>query len=263
MSLPSLALLIVATGALREVLPPWTKVVAAPGEPQELVEEGGKVLVAVFTGDEVHPVQRRRLGLANPTVELAVQVLCPPRVEAVVELQGRPVAANLETHGAGAFAVFMSVHRAIERGLGAPDPGSWGELWQDFVVGLNDDLERRPFLAQSKATVAIPACDFSLPCELIPSPPLGGELPEVWGKLLTKMRADPAVSGLADYVEAEIRGNPLEPWRAELALAGLSRWEGEALGYGTLAGTGATPAATRLTIGTPRGDLVVEGADDE
>lgn len=261
MSLPSLALLIVATGALREVLPPWTKVLPAPGEPQELVEEGGKVLVAVFTGDEVHPVQRRRLGLTNPTVELAVQVLCPPRVEATVELQGEAVTRTLETHGAGAFAVFMTVHRAIERGLGAPDPGSWGELWQEFVVALNDDLERRPFLAPSKASVMIPGCDFSLPCELIPSPPLGGELPDAWGKLLTKMRADPAVSGLADYVEAEIRGRPLEPWQAELALAGLSRWEGEALGYGTVAGIGATPPLTRATIVTSRGDLVVEGGE--
>lgn len=261
MSLPSLALLIVATGALRETLPPWMTVLPAPGEPQELVREGGNVLVAVFTGDEVHPVQRRRLGLANPTVELAVQVLCPPRVEATVELQGEPVTRTLETHGAGAFAVFMSVHRAIERGLGAPDPGSWGELWQEFVVALNDDLERRPFLAQSRANVAIPGCDFSLPCELIPSPALGGELPDAWGKLLTKMRADPAVSGLADYVEAEIRGEPLEPWRAELALAGLSRWEGEALGYGTVAGIGAAPPFSGATISTPRGDLVVgEGA---
>ena len=157
--------------------------------------------------------------------------------------------------------MFATVHRYLELAFEAPERGSWGEVWQGFVIKHDGDLEGRPFIAETPKGVQIPAVDYSLPCSVIGSPPLGQPVDELWTGLVAKMRATPAIADAADYVEALIKGVPLAPWRAELVLAGLSRREGTALGLGTLAGLDGTPPIDRLTLTTPRGTTTVAVGD--
>jgi len=258
MSLPALALLYAMTGALREVAPEWVRVERSPRDALKLIEgDEGRALVAVYTGDEVHTVTRRKLFDGPRKVELAVQVLLPPRVMATFE----GGSASLDAHTSGADVAFTVVHRLIETVLMAPAAGSWGEILQWLVPTFEGAIERRPFIVEAGAVV-IPGADISLPCDLGQgSPPIGGELQPFWAAFLARMRADDRSAGAASLVEAMVRGRPVPEWRAEQVRAGLSRAEGAALGIGSLAGVEATPPFTGGMIHSPGGDTVVRAGD--
>ena len=244
MSLLALGLQIAATGAISEVMPAWVRVEMEPAEPLSLVEEGGKVLVATFIGDEVSAPVRRRWFDATTTIELVVQVILPPEVVAVVG----GVEQKFDTKRGGARPIYATVHRMIERAFNAPAPDSWGEVLQAIVLAHPDELHGMPGLAERANKVAIPLIDYSIPCRTISSPPLGGTPPHPWPLLVSKMRADPEFAQSADFVEALIAGEPLPAWRAELALAGLSRIEGAALGLGAIPGIEDWPVTEQITV---------------
>lgn len=254
MSLPALALLYAMTGALREVAPEWVRVERSPRDALKLLDgEKNRALVAVYTGDEVHTVTRRKLFDGPRKVELAVQVLLPPRIVAMFE----GASATLDTHTSGADIAFTVVHRLIETALMAPNAGSWGEILQWLVPTFEGAIERRPFIVEAGAVV-IPGADISLPCDLGQgSPPIGGELQPFWASFLARMRADDRSAGAASLVEAMVRGRPVPDWRAEQVRAGLSRAEGAALGIGGLAGVEATPPFESASLHTSRGTTVV------
>ena len=254
MSLPALALLISAVGALREVAPDWVRVEMAPREPLKLAAEGGQVLVALYSGDETHVPERRRGWYeASRTVEMAVQILLPPTVTATVG----GVRATFETHTAGAEPVFAAVDRLIERAFNAPGSGAWGERWQSFVLKFDGALEARPFIAGETASTQIPGLDLSYPCEVIGSP-VPGAPAGPWAALVAAMRADAYFAASASFVEALIQGEPVPPWQLELARTGLSRTEGDALGIGPFLGVDAQPPAETFVLKVEgRPDLVV------
>lgn len=254
MSLSGLALLITATGAMRAVAPDWVRVEMAPREPLKLASEGGKVLVALYVGDEVLKLGHRRgwFETGERTVELAVQILLPPQVEAKVG--GR--ALTFETHEAGAEPVFAAIDRLMSRAFGTPDAGAWGERWAEFVEKIDGDIESRPFICGEAPGAKIPGLDMSIPCAVI-GPPAPGDAAAPWRDLVGMMRADPYFVGAADFVSAMIEGDSIPPWRVELARAGLTHAEGTALGIGTLAGHDDQPLTTRLTVRTPLRDIVV------
>lgn len=255
MSLSGLALLITAVGALRAIAPDWVRVEMAPREPLKLVEDAAKVLVAVYAGDEVTSVASRRswYEMGNRTVELAVQILLPPQVEATIGGQ----TLTFETHEAGAEPVFAAVDCLIARAFGTPEAGAWGELWSDFVERISDDIEARPFICGEAPSAKIPGLDLSIPCEVI-GPPAPGAAAAPWAALVEKMRGDGYFEGSADFVAAMIAGESVPPWRIDLARAGLSRSEGTALGVGTLAGIEDQPPVARLTVETARDPIIVE-----
>jgi hypothetical protein len=255
MSLSGLALLITAVGALRAVAPDWVRVEMAPREPLKLAESAGKVLVAVYIGDEVATVAGRRgwFETGSRTVELALQILLPPEVEATIGGQ----TLTFETHEAGAEPVFAAVDGLIARAFGTPEAGAWGERWAEFVEKISDDIECRPFIAGETPSARLPGLDMSIPCQVI-GPPAPGDAAPVWLNLVAMMRADAYFDVQAGFVEAMIRGETVPPWRIELARAGLTRAEGTALGIGVLAGLDDQPPVTRLAVRTPLRDVVAE-----
>lgn len=260
MSLSGLALLITSVGALREIAPDWVRVEMEPREPLKLVAGSRQVLVAVFAGDEILKPDGRRgwYDTGHRTVELAVQILLPPQVEATVEGQ----TLVFETHEAGAKPLFAAVDGLISRAFGAPERGAWGELWQAFVPSIAGEVEGRPFICGESPSVQIPGLDLSIPCEVL-GPPAPGDVSEAWVELIAAMRADAYFAPSASFVAAMIEGNPLPPWRIELAQLGLSRGQGEALGIGPLPGIEALPLAERLSIDTPLGHGTVASLDGE
>jgi hypothetical protein len=261
-SLTALALQIAATGALLDVMPSWVRVEMEPREPLKLLDESGRrVLLCVFIGDEqLAPESRKRWMSGARTIELAVQVLLPPEIEA--EIGG--VRMKIDVHRGGTTPLYATVHRLIQRAFLADSSGSWGELFSKIVVAFPEDLQTMRGAAERAGMMAVPVIDYSIPCRTIDEPPLGTAPPAPWPLLVAKMRATPAFAGAAAYVEALIAGEPLAPWHAEQVRAGLTRDEGAALGIGALAGVEDTPEATRFTIETTRGDLVVEvGGEDQ
>lgn len=255
MSLSGLALLITAVGALRTLAPDWVRVEMAPREPLKLAEDGARVLVAVYVGDEVASVASRRgwYETGTRTVELAVQILLPAQVEATIAGQ----TLTFETHEAGAEPVFAAVDGLIARAFGTPEAGAWGERWADFVEKIAGDIESRPFICGEGPGAKIPGLDMSIPCQVI-GPPAPGEAAGPWLDLVEMMTADPYFEASAAFVAAMIDGVPVPPWRVELARAGLTREEGTALGVGALAGIDDQPPTTRLTVRTPLRDFVAE-----
>ena len=255
MSLSGLALLITAVGALRAVAPDWVRVEMEPREPLQLAASAGKVLVAVYVGDEVATVAGRRgwFETGSRTVELAVQILLPPEVEATIGGQ----TVTFVTQEAGAGPVFAAIDGMISRAFGTPAAGAWGDRWAEFVEKISDDIECRPFIAGETPSARVPGLDMSIPCQVI-GPPAPGAAAKPWLDLVAMMRADAYFDVQADFVAAMIQGEPVPPWRIELARAGLTRAEGTTLGVGVFAGLEDQPPVTRMTVETPRGPIVVE-----
>lgn len=257
MTLVAHALAICATGALAEVLPAWTSVVLNPHDPLALVDGSDRIIVAVFAGDARLEVKGRRWTTGDATVELVVQVLLPPTVAA--EVGG--VSCTFDTRKGGESAIYAVVCEAIRYAFTAPEPGTWGELLQRVWLSHPEPIDYLPGRAERTDSIPVPVLDISIPCEVIQPPAPGTVAPEPWPQIVAQMRADTAFTPAgADFLEALIAGRPLSPVDAELALAGLSRIEGPALGLGGLPGGEDWPPASRLTIETPCGDLVVEGA---
>lgn len=256
-SLVALALQIAATGALLETMPAWVRVEMEPREPLALLDADGarKVLLCVFSGDEIVRAEGRRRWMTGArTIELAIQVLLPPRV--VAKIGG--VEVTIDVQRGGTTPLYATVHRLIERAVLAPAPGSWGDLLDKIIVSFPEELQSMPGVAERPGKVGVPVMDYSIPVRTISEPPLGVSPPEPWPALVAKMRSTPAFAAMAPYVEAVIAGEPLAPWRAEQVRAGLTLQDAPALGVGALEGVEGTPEATRYTIDTPRGPLVVE-----
>lgn len=256
MSLQALALAITATGALRETLPAWARVEMEPYDALALAHDDERVIVAVFIGDETAAITRRRWSAGDTVIELVVQVLLPARIQAEVAGQ----VYTFDTKTGGARPIFALIHEALRRAFTVEGAGTWRELLQSVWLGHPEPLTGMPGKAEAPNLPPVPILDYSIPCSVICPPPPGEAAPQPWPNIAAKMRADPTFTPEeAAYFEALVAGDPLTEAQAELALAGLTRAEGEALGYGPVAGLDTHPAATRLTIGTPRGDLVVEG----
>ncbi len=241
MSLQAHTLAICATGALVEVLPDWFHVAMEPHEPLDLAEKLSRPVVAVFIGDESMRVTGRQWASSSTVIELVVQVILPRIVRA--ELGG--AVCEFDTGRGGTRAVYALVHEALRWAFTAPDPDGWGELVQGLftvhpepVTGMPGKAER---IGSNKPPM--PVIDYAIPCAVISPPQLGKPLPAIWTDIVAKMRADEAFAPAeADFLEALLSGRPLTEGRAELALAGLSRIEGAALGLGPLKGVDPAPS---------------------
>lgn len=231
MSLQAHALSICAAGALIETMPDWVAVRLEPHAPLDLAEAEGKVVVAVYVGDESFTVKGRRWASAPASIELVVQVILPPTVRAVIG----DVACDLDTRAGGTRAVYALVHEALRWAFTAPEPGGWGELLQGLYTAHPEDITGMPGKAERPGKPPVPMIDYSIPCAVIQAPQLGRPLPYPWAEIVAAMRADAGFTPAeADYLEALLAARPLTEGRAELALAGLSRREGAALGLGPL-----------------------------
>lgn len=242
MSLQAYALAICATGALIEAMPAWVSVEMEPREPLDLAETRAQVLVGVFIGDEHTAISGRRWTQGTTTIELVVQAILPPIVRA--EIDG--VEATFETHAGGTRPIYAVIHEGLRRAFTAPDPDTWAELLQAVFTMHPEPVTGMPGKAERPGQPGkppMPVIDYSIPCGVIMPPRYGEPLSAPWDLIVAKMRADDAFTAPeADFFEALLRGPTLTDLQAELALAGLSRIEGAALGLGAFQGV--EPAAT-------------------
>lgn len=251
MSLPAHALLIAATGALREAAArdgsTWVRIETAPHEPLTLVDTVKQVLVCTFLGDETHELRAGKFFDGDRTVELVVQVLLPPKID--LAWGGKTV--SIDAHTAGAEAAFVAVERLAEVAFATGDPGSWGEMLRRLMTTRAGKAVKTVFLAQSKNGVEVPAVDMSWPIALINAPPPGDlqvQAEGFWPDFIAKMRADAHVAGLADFMAALVAGRIMPPWQVELALAGVAPFAGPSIALGTLPPLTDTPPTTGLSL---------------
>ncbi len=259
MSLVAHALAICAAGALVEALPSWIEVRLEPHEPIGAVESAGSVLVAVFVGDETMNVQGRKWSHGSQVVELVVQVILPPKIVAVLG----DARCEFDTAAGGTRALYALVHEGLRRAFTTPGTGTWGALLQAVWVGHPDALHGMPGKAERPGKLPVPVIDYSIPCSTIMPPPPGQPAPYPWPDIAAKMRADDAFTDAeADFFEALVVGEPLSGLLAELALAGLSRREGVALGLGPLQDVDPASILTETDLDSPNGlTVTVAGGD--
>ncbi|GEP11816.1 hypothetical protein [Methylobacterium gnaphalii] len=245
MSLQALALAITATGALAETMPAWVRVELEPQDALSLADESGKVIAAVFVGDETAKVERRKWAQGETTIELVVQIVLP--VELVAEIGG--VACRFDTRTGGTRQIYAAMHEAIRRAFTVPGNGTWRALLQAVWIGHPEPINGLPGRAERPNKPPLPIIDYSIPCRVIMPPPLGAPAPFPWPDIVDKMRADDAFTGEeAAFLEALIAGEPLTDVQAELAFAGLSRPDGDGLGNGPLPGVDSSPPMASATI---------------
>lgn len=259
MSLQAHALAICATGALIEALPAWVHVAMEPHEPIELAEQLGRVVVAVFVGDEHTDIKARRWTQGVATVELVVQVLLPPTVKATIG----GVECEFDTRSGGTRPLYALVHEAMRWAFTAPKPGGWGELLQGVFTHHPEPVTGMPGKAERPKKPPVPVIDYAIPCGVIMPPQLGAPAPYPWPDIVAAMRGDDAFTPEeADFFEALLAGAPLTEGRAELALAGLSRREGVALGLGPLQGVDPASILVETDLDGPNGPTVTTAESD-
>lgn len=249
MSLQAYALAICATGALIEAMPDWVSVEMEPREPLDLAETRGRVLVGVFIGDEHTEIKGRRWTQGVTTVELVVQAILPPIVRA--EIGG--VEATFETHAGGTRPIYAVIHEGLRRAFTAPAPDSWGDLLQAVFTMHPEPITGMPGKAERPGQPGkppMPVIDYSIPCGVIMPPRYGEPLSAPWDLIVAKMREDDAFTAPeADFFEALLQGPTLTSLQATLALAGLSRIEGVALGLETPPGAESAAVLSEVVDG--------------
>jgi len=224
MGLPGLALLIIATQALRARFGADVVVKMEPDAPVEIVAKTVCLFVERASGKPIGG-----FGEGGSTVVLRVELFSP--VDA--EVSGASAAQMLQ----GSAALWF-MWREIEAAL-APSSGPWGELWEQFRTSLTGDMYSMPLFETEKG-VKVASHMVALTISALSSPPFG-EPTQAWSALLAQMRA---ASGelplIADLLAAAIRSG-MTGFSALAATLGVSNATLAALGLGSINADGAPP----------------------
>jgi hypothetical protein len=238
MGLPGLALLIIATQAMRARFGSSVVVRMQPDAPVEIAQKTVCLFIERATGKPLG-------GFADGafTCVLRVELFAP--VEA--EVSSSSIAQMLQ----GSSALWF-MWREIEAAL-APSAGPWGVLWEQFRLDLDGEMFSMP-LFETKKGVKVAAQVVGLTVSALTSPPFG-EPTQAWADLLTQMRATGGeLSSVADLIETAVRGG-MSGFPALAATLGVSNKTLAALGLGSIADDGSTPTPMdHATLEDPSGN---------
>jgi len=224
MGLPGLALLIIATQALRARFGSDVIVRQQPDAAVEITQKTVCLFIERASG-------KPRGGFGDGVFNCVMRVEMFAPVDA--EIAASPAAQML--HGSAAL---WFVWREIEAAL-APSSGAWGALWEQFRLDLDGEMFSMPLFETEKG-VKVAAQVVGLTISALASP-LFGEPTQAWADLLAQMRASGGeLSSVADLIEAAIRSGMAE-FPALAATLGVSNRTLAALGLGSLAADGSAP----------------------
>jgi hypothetical protein len=181
-----------------------------------------------------------------------MQIFLPEECQVSVDGQ----VFSLDTRGRGIEIAFATIWRQCSRAL-LMGSGTWPLLWQCFISRITS-IVTEPFLLEI-GKVRIAAREITISCIAANEPEFGSPPEYLWADFVAALRAEADYGpAIADLVAFEISApTGLPSWQIARGLAGLSVEAANALGVGALPGGEAEPPVTRLTVQTPRGDLVV------
>ncbi len=250
-----LGVLIATTRALKGATLAGANVIESPLDPIETVLDkfDGQPVIAVYVGNEKHEIRSGALALlrGDKELQITVQIFLPE--ECTVSFEGQEF--SLDTRGSGIEIAFATIWRQCSRAL-LMGGGVWPLLWQRFVSRITS-IVTEPFLLEI-GKVRIAAREITISCMTADEPEFGSPPEYLWADFVAALQAEadygPAIADLVAFEIAAPAGLP--SWQILRGWAGLSVETANALGVGALPGGEAEPPVTRLTVRTPRGDLV-------
>lgn len=251
-----LGVLIATTCALKRATLAGGNVIESPLDPIEAVLDtfAGQPVIAVYVGNEKQQIHSGALALlrGDKVIQITLQIFLPEECAVIVEGQE----FRLDTRGRGIEVAFATIWRQCARAL-LMGSAAWPLLWQRFVFRVTS-IETEPFLLEIGKT-RVAAREITISCTTADEPEFGSPPEYLWADFIAALRAEadygPAIADLIAFEIAAPSGLP--SWQIARGLAGLSVEAANALGVGALPGGEAEPPVTRLTVQTPRGDLVV------
>lgn len=257
MSLAAFAVRIATVRALQACLPAPIVVVDSPQDAIALLDaQTPTPVVAIYSGHIETQIEGRAILLGDPRVTLSIQFMLPERFAFPT---GPNSSISIDTRRQGASIALDVLWRKAARALdGSQEP--WACLWREFVLATPRIFDNSYLIEQ--AQVRVIAREIAIECETLQEPiPGPDDPPRAWRYLLAAMRADTngdGLSALADWLEAEIRGQDTRLWVAQAAALGVTREELTAIGLGPV-----DPAISEDAVPIEQIDLQDAQQDDE
>lgn len=217
----------------------------------QLASDGALPLLVVYVDDDVRQPDPRTPQIRTRQVDLVIEMVLAGSV--VIEEGTATVTVPHTDAGMEATLDIMAwqVRAALK------DPTSpWAELYRTFRGDVAMLTTRRG--ASTEKGVRFAARQIIITVDPMQEPERGTDaVPTPWDALVAQMRTDPELTLYGDLLAALLSGSTLPAWQRLKGKLGQTRAVMDAVGLGVISGGEAEPPVTRLTVQTPRGDLVV------
>lgn len=237
MNLVALATRMCAVQALRGSTLAQQRVYDSAISPLDLTkDQEAQPLITVAVDDGEITPDGRNLLTGSQQLSLIIEVACASRVSITLPPEEVPEGEEPEQEivtvphtDAGLEVILDLMGRQVDRALLAGGP--WSDLFRWFVVAIPKVTHRRG--AGSEKGVRFAAHQIILTCQTLAEPAFAHVPPDgPWARLLELMRADPAMRGIANLLEAEIATPNLNVWQQAITDLGMRESNIHGIGLG-------------------------------
>jgi len=233
MSLSRLAARITAARALRDATLAEDRVFDSLIDPLALTRDGGgQPAIIVLTDDHVSEPQGRDVAMGEQTCDLVVEIVIASRADVPGDDAGEATTVAVPHTDEGMEMLLDLIEAQVIRTL-TGEANDWASIWMAFAPRIMQRISKRGASTEDGARFA--ARQLVLSCDLLADPVPGAEpdAGSAWGRLLAAMDADPAMSGIAHILRAQIISDRAE-WRTIADALGISEQAADQIGVGPL-----------------------------